>query len=611
MGINCAFAVDTVLISNMAFTNKFQEEYGFTSTQWASTPVTRVYISFMMYLDFAMDNHSSASFDDVAYLDTSYFVEHDGMITVIFRGRNYLDGYSLMLMYTPADRDGAYSIFSDDEFGNFAMLKAALVENYGNVIENDLTAMVELSNSMGFNYYADDDEITATASDSSSPTYNGPSSDVGDGYSCGLLAFKENGKWGYLDKEGNIVIPPQWDDADDFDEGFASVFIGTFDEKGWPDSGMHGVINTNGEYVIPLMECESISVYDPLENGFSITYETRSGDSEYAYYRTDGTQIGNWRWENCYDPNGDDYICACLNGKWGYVDRNSGEVVIDYQFDVAEPFHGNLACVGMKKNLKITSFYIDRSGETAIENAGWDYADSFIDGSEVTSVFKGTTKYDGELPDEGRYALIDRSGNLLCGYIWDNINISDNGLIIAGQEKNGRTKYGVINKNMETIVEPEWDYIGGYYYGYAEVFKGTINKYGSPEEGVHGFIDANGKMICDLIWTDAFQFHPDGFAVVAKQNSNEELKYGVIDSNGRTVVPPEYDDIVGHGYIYSLFHDGLSLVIVNEKYGYINEDGELIIDAIWDKAEQFSEGIAVVWKDDNWTIIDTQGNAIR
>lgn len=55
--------------------------------------------------------------------------------------------------------------------------------------------------------------------------------------------IRENGKWGYIDKDGNVVINPQFGFTWDFSEGLAVVRIG--DEK----SGKYGYIDKTGKIV--------------------------------------------------------------------------------------------------------------------------------------------------------------------------------------------------------------------------------------------------------------------------------------------------------------------------------------------------------------------------
>jgi hypothetical protein len=52
-----------------------------------------------------------------------------------------------------------------------------------------------------------------------------------------LYLFKDNGKWGYLDRNGAIVIPAEFDAAGDFFEGLAPATKG--DARGY--------INTSGK----------------------------------------------------------------------------------------------------------------------------------------------------------------------------------------------------------------------------------------------------------------------------------------------------------------------------------------------------------------------------
>ncbi|MEC9220541.1 MAG: WG repeat-containing protein [SAR324 cluster bacterium] len=42
-------------------------------------------------------------------------------------------------------------------------------------------------------------------------------------FSEGLWMVEKDGKWGYIDKSGKVVVEPQYDWVSDFSEGLAKV----------------------------------------------------------------------------------------------------------------------------------------------------------------------------------------------------------------------------------------------------------------------------------------------------------------------------------------------------------------------------------------------------
>ncbi|HET9218791.1 MAG TPA: WG repeat-containing protein [Terriglobia bacterium] len=70
-----------------------------------------------------------------------------------------------------------------------------------------------------------------------------------------LYLFNDNGKWGYLDRNGAILIPAEFDAAADFFEGLAPVTRG--DVKGY--------INASGRFEILRHE----SYLGPFRDGFA------------------------------------------------------------------------------------------------------------------------------------------------------------------------------------------------------------------------------------------------------------------------------------------------------------------------------------------------------
>ena len=77
------------------------------------------------------------------------------------------------------------------------------------------------------------------------PTHHAPKKKRGydyvAGYSEGLAWVEINGKCGFIDKTGRLVIPCKYDEANDFSEGLANVKL----------NGKYGFIDKSGTLVIP------------------------------------------------------------------------------------------------------------------------------------------------------------------------------------------------------------------------------------------------------------------------------------------------------------------------------------------------------------------------
>ena len=134
-----------------------------------------------------------------------------------------------------------------------------------------------------------------------------------------LTAVKKDGKWGFVDTKGNVVIESKFDYAYDFEDGCALVKL----------DGKFGYIDTKGNFVI----------------------EPKFDD---AYNFSDGlAQVE-------------------LDGKWGFIDTK-GNFVIEPKFDYAVPFKYNLNSTKVNYNGKWGA--IDRSGDWVVEPTHTKYTD--------------------------------------------------------------------------------------------------------------------------------------------------------------------------------------------------------------------------------------------
>jgi hypothetical protein len=95
----------------------------------------------------------------------------------------------------------------------------------------------------------------------------------------GLAAFQEteNGKFGFVDKQLNTVIPCCFEAVEDFAEGLACV----------QREGLYGFINIDGEEVIPC-QYSYASGFRNYEAGFALV---RKGELKF-YIDRNGTEYG-------------------------------------------------------------------------------------------------------------------------------------------------------------------------------------------------------------------------------------------------------------------------------------------------------------------------------
>jgi regulatory protein YycI of two-component signal transduction system YycFG len=89
------------------------------------------------------------------------------------------------------------------------------------------------------------------------------------------------------------------------------------------------------------------------------------------------------------------------------------------------------------------------------------------------------------------------------------------------------------------------------------------------------------------------------FKITDPSDSYKRL-YGYIDETGKQIVPFIYDDAED-------FKEGYSRVVKDEKYGFVDESGKLVFACEYDYAENFKNGLARVQRGDNYFYLDARG----
>lgn len=191
--------------------------------------------------------------------------------------------------------------------------------------------------------------------------------------------------------------------------------------------------------------------------------------------------------------------------------------------------------------------------------------------------------------NNGRIDFIDLSDEqllVLKGASIDESKFHDG---LAPMEQNG--KWGFVTKAGAFAIAPQYDEVEDFEDGYAKV----------RIKWKWGVINTKGEYVVELITSESYEIrHLDkGCFVVGKAYD----EYGIV-SNGKWVVEPIYQDI-------SFLREGLIAVKKDDKYGYINLQGEIIIPLQFDRAWDFSDGKASVELNDSEFKIDKKGNRVK
>lgn len=269
-------------------------------------------------------------------------------------------------------------------------------------------------------------------------------------FSQGLCGVLKDGKWGYIDTGGRLVIPNQFDSAGPFIEGLARVNLGNqvgfidktgqyvinpqFYEAGDFHEGLAavradggwGFINKAGSYAIkPHFRAVVVS-------GFSDGLEGVCPESNCGYIDHNG-RIAIKPQFTSVDLFSEGRASVQINGKWGYI-NTSGKIVINPQFEYNSMFSGGLAVVsvsGHSGTINKQGKYVVNPGQYNFQPRGGDLQQvSNSDGSGLmtrdgkwvvkpSKALTGIAAIFGKVFQGGvggQWVLISTSGKVLTGW---------------------------------------------------------------------------------------------------------------------------------------------------------------------------------------------------
>ena len=412
----------------------------------------------------------------------------------------------------------------------------------------------------------------------------------------------ENGEFGVINNDGEIVIEPSYDEIVSIPNNSKPIFLCTYDVNDADGTYKTKALNEkNEEILVGYDKIEAIDNYDSKQN---IWYE-------------------------------DNILRVSKNGKYGLIDFNGKEVLACDYDDIA-------ALKGVNSNIIIKKAgnvgLVNEKGQTIVP----------VQYKDILTLKEGYKNEYIVVNENDQYGVISTSGAILIepkfemvkylnsssmfavkeSGVWKLINTEDGSTIIDGGYDNiveARTdsivvvkdgKYGVINTNKEEKIAPQYEDLKYAFSIY----------YIAKKDGKYGIINLENQEIIPFEYISMVYVEGAGFV----QADKAETETVIFDSNlGQKISGIISEVNIDKGYIkvyvnneYKYYNfkfeekNASDLLITNNlflskkdgKYGYIDKTGKTVIDYIYDDAtEQNSCGFAAVKKDGVWGSINKVG----
>lgn len=354
----------------------------------------------------------------------------------------------------------------------------------------------------------------------------GPYEFIGE-FNQGVALVVIEGKTGYIDRSGTLILPCVYDDGYDFTEGLAIV----------EQDGLFGAVDRFGDQIIPF---EYLDLGLPSSD--LIAYETDSG-SGYLDLVGKEVRLGEFETVSNFESN---RSVVSKAGLYGAIDKY-GSISIPLEFDWVEAYDKGESRV--RKDGKFGVYKHELGLKVPIE---YDYIGLRADNGLrlVAKANKhGYVNDEGEIQLPLEYELQDQDIDKRQ-FVKSHASVLVNG------------KWGVIDEEGEFSIEPKYDDIN--YTGYNVIPFKSGNDW--------GYVDIDGSELPGR--HEACEAYLQGTAAV-----QQDGKYGLVDVTNEIRVEPIYDELE------RIINTEFCIVKKDDKFGLIDRQGQIVIPLDYDNVE--------------------------
>lgn len=421
------------------------------------------------------------------------------------------------------------------------------------------------------------------------------------------FAAYDNNKWGIIDSNGDTVIPPSYAEMIIVPNSKSDVFLCTYDVDYTNNTYKTKVLNSKNEEIF--LNFEKVEAIASTDENSNLYYDTSAlkvqKTGKYGLIDFSGKELLPCEYDNIVALNGiqgifkivKDGKCGIANsegkiyipaqyedvtnlgkekskgfvvkeaGKYGVVDSNN-KVLLEIKYDGIEKIEAESYYVVLQGAKQV----VVKNDGTEVLNGNYDKIVSILKNAENGVIYQKANKC----------GVMKLDGTVVLKPEYENLKEGKSGNIIAKQ--NG--KYGIIDLQGNTKLDFKYQTLA---------YNEKANMYIAEDEQYN-----------NVILDDKLQVKQEGYLIELNETKgyielrqNDEYKY--------------YNFKFEEQKPSSIFTNNTLFVSKNNgKYGFVDKDGKVVVDYIYDDVtNQNMYGYAGVKKDGKWGAVNKDGSLIQ
>ena len=386
------------------------------------------------------------------------------------------------------------------------------------------------------------------------------------------FAVFQNNKWGIIDSTGAVVIDPSYEEMMVVPNSKKDVFLCTYDVNYETGEYSTKALNSKNEEIFT--QYDQIEPLQVVSGNTQVSYIDNAlkvqKDGKYGLIDLDGKELVAPQYADIRALKAGDtssFIIQNDEGKYGII-NSSNQVVLEPNYDgIKDVYTSNYYVVQQDDAEKLI-----RKDGTDVLTTGFDEITGILKNEENGVIFK----------QDDKYGIMNLTGEVTLNPTYDDLKEAKTGLFIASQDG----KYGVIDSTGAEKLGFTYQSLS--YYEKADLYVGEDENFNNSIMNGNFEVKQNGILI-DID-------EEKGYLQIRQNDENKYYDFSFNEKKESEIFTTR-----------TLF-----LSKKDDKYGFVDKDGNVVVDYIYDDAtSQNNFGYAAVKKDGKWGSIDDKGTVIQ